>query len=108
MAGSRCMALTRITLAVVSGLAITAAAQTPAPASMLIRGAIVFDGTGAPGRRADVWIAGDRIAAVGQLPPQPGERVVEAGGLALAPGFIDTHSHHDRGLDTAPDALAIV
>lgn len=53
-------------------------------------------------------IDGDRIVAVGALEPREGERVVEAAGLALAPGFIDTHSHHDRGLDAARDALAMV
>ena len=68
----------------------------------------MIDGTGAPSRRADVRISGDRIAAVGQLAAAAGENVVDAGGLTLAPGFIDTHSHHDRGLETAPDGLAMV
>ncbi len=53
-------------------------------------------------------IDGGRIVAVGALEPKEGERIVEAAGLALAPGFIDTHSHHDRGLDAARDALAMV
>jgi N-acyl-D-amino-acid deacylase len=80
----------------------------PAPATVLIQGALVIDGSGGPARRADVRLRGDRIAEVGQLARQQGERVVAANGLALAPGFIDTHSHHDRGLDTSPDALAMV
>jgi N-acyl-D-amino-acid deacylase len=80
----------------------------PAPPTTLIRDALVIDGTGAPARRADVRIRGDRIVEVGTLAQTPGERVVVASGLALAPGFIDTHSHHDRGLDTAPDAIAMV
>lgn len=83
-------------------------AQSPAPRSMLIRNALVIDGTGAAARRADVRIAGDRIAATGTLAAEPGEQVVDAAGLALAPGFIDTHSHHDRGLDGRRDALAMV
>jgi N-acyl-D-amino-acid deacylase len=45
---------------------------------------------------------------VGQLAPAPGETVVDAEGRTLAPGFIDTHSHHDRGLDAARDGLAMV
>jgi len=45
---------------------------------------------------------------VGDLAPRPGEAVVDARGLALAPGFIDTHSHADRGLFEHPDALAAV
>jgi N-acyl-D-amino-acid deacylase len=80
--------------------------QSPPPT--LIRRAQTIDGTGAPARRDDVRIAGDRIVAVGQLTPTEGERVVDANGLTLAPGFIDTHSHHDRGLDTARDALPLV
>ncbi len=42
-------------------------------------------------------IAGDRIVAVGDLKPEAGEHIVDAAGLTLAPGFIDTHSHHDDG-----------
>src|SRR5215471_8037206 len=89
-------------------LIFAAAAQSPAPTSTLIRNARVLDGTGAPARAADVRIVGDRIAAVGQLTPSPSDRIVDAGGLVLAPGFIDTHSHHDRGLDSAREALAMV
>jgi N-acyl-D-amino-acid deacylase len=81
--------------------------QTPA-ATTLIRRAQMIDGTGAPSRRDDVRIAGDRIVAVGRLTPTEGERVVDANGLTIAPGFIDTHSHHDRGLDIARDALPMV
>jgi N-acyl-D-amino-acid deacylase len=79
----------------------------PAP-STVIRTAVIVDGTGAPGRRGDVRIAGDRIVEIGQLTPADGEPVVDAGGLTLAPGFIDTHSHHDRGLETSRDGLAMV
>lgn len=78
------------------------------PASTLIRNALLFDGTGAPGRQADVRIVGSKIAEVGKLSPAAGERFVDAGGHALAPGFIDTHSHHDRGLFEQPGALAAV
>jgi N-acyl-D-amino-acid deacylase len=91
-------------------LALLGAADQAPPASptTLIRDGLVVDGLGNPARRADVRIRGDRIAEVGRLSPTPGEPVVSAGGLALAPGFIDTHSHHDRGLDAAPDAIAMV
>jgi N-acyl-D-amino-acid deacylase len=78
------------------------------PSSTLLRNALIIDGTGAPARRGDVRVSGDRIAAVGQLTPLAGERVMDALGLALAPGLIDTHSHHDRGLATNRDALAMV
>ena len=70
---------------------------------LLVRGARLFDGTGAPPRVADVAVAGDRILAVGDL----GERyksgnVVEASGLGLAPGFIDAHTHDDRAVLSSP------
>ena len=83
------------------------AAQAPAETT-IIRNARVIDGSGGPARAADVRISGDRIVAVGTLTPTPGERVVGAAGLVLAPGFVDTHSHHERGLEKGRDALAMV
>ncbi|HUF48081.1 MAG TPA: D-aminoacylase [Vicinamibacterales bacterium] len=80
----------------------------PAAGAVVIRNAIVVDGTGAPGRAADVRVAGGRIVGVGTLEPAAGERLVDARGLVLAPAFIDTHSHHDRGLTDEPGALAAV
>ncbi|HMC54751.1 MAG TPA: serine hydrolase, partial [Gemmatimonadaceae bacterium] len=74
----------------------------------LIVNAKVIDGTGSPARVADVRIVNGRIDAVGTLPRIAGDRVVDAKGLTLAPGFIDTHSHHDRGLSTHREALAVV
>lgn len=76
--------------------------------SLLISNALVLDGSGAPARAAAVRITGDRIVAVGDLDPRGGERTIDAAGRVLAPGFIDTHSHHDRGLADAPDAIAAV
>ena len=90
-------------------LAAPAIAQQPVPARpILIRGATVVDGSGGPSRVADVRISGGTIQRIGQLAPSPGDSVVEARGLVLAPGFIDTHSHHDRGLDSERTALAAV
>lgn len=105
------MAATRVVLSLTLFLAVAATspvARAQEPSSTLIRHARVFDGLGTPAAAGDVRIAGGRIVAVGALTPAPGERVVDARGLALAPGFIDTHSHHDRGLDAARDALAVV
>ncbi len=76
--------------------------------SVLIQGATVVDGTGSPAQAASVRMADGRIVAVGDLLPSPGETVIDATGLTLAPGFIDTHSHHDRGLFDEPGALAVV
>lgn len=61
---------------------------------LVIRGGTVYDGTGAPGRRADVGVRGDRIAAVGAI-AAPGAAELDAAGAAVAPGFIDVHSHDD-------------
>lgn len=72
--------------------------ETPAPAAydLVIRGATVIDGTGAPGRAADVAVLGDRIAFVGKLGQFTAQKVMEATGLVVAPGFINPHSHtHD-------------
>ena len=63
--------------------------------SLLIRGGTVVDGSGAPGRRADVAVAGDRVAAIGPGLAGPAERGIEAGGHVVAPGVIDAHSHSD-------------
>jgi N-acyl-D-amino-acid deacylase len=71
---------------------------------LLIRGGLVVDGTGAPARPADVAIEGDRIAAVERLPEARARRVVDATGLAVAPGFIDMHSHADYTLPGLPTA----
>jgi len=86
----------RIRFAAMAGAAMMALAA-PAAASTLITGAVVYDGTGAPARKVAVRIEGDHILAVGALKPRKGETVIAAKGLALAPGFIDAHSHHDVG-----------
>ena len=85
-------------------LAVGLCASATAQASTLVTGATVIDGTGAPGRKAAVRIDGERIVAVGLLKPRKGETVIDGKGLVLAPGFIDAHSHHDRG-DYADPAM---
>lgn len=95
--GSRGIATLRAIIAaiiVAAGLGLGAA---PSLASTLIVGARVVDGSGAPARTASVRIDGDRIVAVGDLAAMPADKVINAKGLVLAPGFIDAHSHHDRG-----------
>jgi N-acyl-D-amino-acid deacylase len=70
---------------------------------LLIRGGELVDGTGAPGRRADVAVTRGRIAAIGH---EVGEahRVIDAAGFVVAPGFIDIHTHSDYSLPTNPRA----
>ena len=65
---------------------------------LLIQGGTVIDGTGAPGRRADVAIRGGRIAAIGPDLAKDGARVIEAKERVVAPGFIDIHSHSDEAM----------
>jgi N-acyl-D-aspartate/D-glutamate deacylase len=90
----------RQALAGFAALALTAAATFGQEPSVLIRNGRVLDGTGNPWIRADVLIRGDRIAAVGHLDGMDADRVVDATGLYVAPGFIDTHSHAGGGLAT--------
>jgi N-acyl-D-aspartate/D-glutamate deacylase len=59
----------------------------------VIRGGTVMDGTGSHGQKLDVAIDGDRVAAVAKN--LEGERVVDASGCIVCPGFIDIHTHYD-------------
>ncbi len=82
--------------------------SSAAAADVLIRHALVYDGTGSPPVAADVRVRGDRIVAMAaDLAPADGETVREARGLALAPGFIDMHTHADRGLLEDLDAATV-
>jgi N-acyl-D-amino-acid deacylase len=70
---------------------------------LVIRGALVCDGSGGPATRDDVAVSGGRIAAVGRV-TERGEREVDAAGLVVAPGFIDLHTHYDCQLFWDPSA----
>ena len=72
----------------------------------ILRGGTVIDGTGAPRFRADVAIAGDRIAAIGEVPGIAGAREIDVSGMIVAPGFIDVHTHDDRALFASPGMVA--
>jgi N-acyl-D-amino-acid deacylase len=61
---------------------------------LLLRGGTVLDGLGGPGRVADVAVADGRVVAVGGDPPA-GLRRIDCAGLAVAPGFVDSHAHSD-------------
>jgi putative CocE/NonD family hydrolase len=83
-------------------------ASPPSVASFIVTNAQLVDGTGAPARPAAVRVANGRIAEVGALAPAAGDRVVDAAGLVLAPGFIDPHNHSTDGLLTEPQAASQV
>jgi N-acyl-D-amino-acid deacylase len=71
---------------------------------ILIRGAQVIDGSGAPGRFADVAVRDGRISAVTSGYGGQAHRIIDATGLVAAPGFIDIHTHSDFTLPLNPRA----
>jgi N-acyl-D-amino-acid deacylase len=72
--------------------------QQPPSFDVIIRNGTVYDGTGGPGRRVAVGVRGDRIAAIGDLEAATAPLVVEANGLAVAPGFINMLSWSTESL----------
>ncbi len=77
-------------------------------ADVIIRNASVYDGSGGQPITQDVAIAADTIFMIGDLSNVQADTVYDATGLVLAPGFIDTHSHHDWRLSKNRDALAVI
>ncbi|HMJ74657.1 MAG TPA: amidohydrolase family protein, partial [Iamia sp.] len=62
---------------------------------LLIRGGLLVDGTGVPGRIADVAVKDGRVVAIGRLAGEAAVRTIEADGLVVAPGIVDAHTHYD-------------
>lgn len=75
---------------------------------LLIRGGTLFDGLGAPGRIADIAIRGGRIVAIAPKLRGASSEEIDAKGLAVAPGFIDIHSHGDGNLTADPRAESVI
>ena len=90
----------RLALAAVTLLSLSLAIDLSQPPvfDVVIRGGTVYDGTGEPGRRVDVGLRGDRIAAVGDLTGASATAAVNASGLAVAPGFINMLSWSTESL----------
>lgn len=82
--------------------------QRRAAHDLVIRGGTVFDGLGNAGVEMDVAIAGDRIADVALRITETGTEEIDARGLAVAPGFIDIHSHGDGSMDEDPRQESVV
>ncbi|MDX1568756.1 MAG: amidohydrolase family protein, partial [Longimicrobiales bacterium] len=80
-----------------AGAVVVAAQDAPAPYDWLIRGGSVVDGTGSPARSAEILLRDERIVHIGAVDPDTVqvERVFDARGLVVAPGFIDLHAHGD-------------
>ncbi|WP_406696817.1 amidohydrolase family protein [Singulisphaera sp. Ch08] len=102
--------LRRFVLSTLIGLALAQAKAAEEPgdrsgavvADLLLKGGTLIDGTGSPGRRADVALRGDRIVAVGEFQVAPGVKVLDVSERVVAPGFIDLHSHSDSVILDAP------
>ena len=77
-----------------------AAAAGPKAADILIKGGEIHDGTGKPGRSADVGIRGDRIIFIGSAQEAgiSADKIIDARGMLVLPGFIDPHTHADGAL----------
>jgi len=62
---------------------------------LILKGGHVFDGTGAESFISDIAVSGDRISAIGEIDAHENAEVIDVTGLAVAPGFIDMHTHSD-------------
>jgi len=85
-------------------LAAAVTAQAPVPYDLVIRGGQVLDGAGNPWVVADVAVRQDGIVAIGPGLMGRGQREIDARGLVVSPGFIDTHTHARRGIFEVPTA----
>lgn len=94
---------------VVAGLALGPyLRRTRADYDLILRGGTVFDGSGAAGTTSDVAILNGRIAAMAARITGTGTEEIELHGLAVAPGFVDIHSHGDGSLDEDPRAESLI
>ncbi|MCB1022609.1 MAG: D-aminoacylase, partial [Acidobacteria bacterium] len=93
-------------LALISIFAFAAAGQQRF--DILIKGGTVIDGTGDPGYKADVGLLDGRISRIGDLSLAKADRVIDAKGLVVAPGFVDMHNHSDQTLLDEPKCESMI
>src|SRR6266581_4920062 len=89
---------------VLIGLAVIGAGGQQPAFDLIIKNGRIIDGTGSPWYRGDVAIRGDAIVRIARQIDAPAARVVDAAGKAVAPGFIDIHTHARRGIFDVPTA----
>src|SRR5262245_20270163 len=86
----------KLGIAVLSALVLAVVAfPQQALYDVVIHDGMIVDGTGNPGYRADIGIAGGRIQKIGTIPASAGRKAINASGKAVSPGFIDLHTHSD-------------
>ncbi|RLG93905.1 hypothetical protein DRO27_05535, partial [Candidatus Bathyarchaeota archaeon] len=73
---------------------------------IIIKNGKLVDGTGSPWRNADIGISGDSIASIGSILDSEEERVIDASGLVVSPGWIDVHVHADHTVLGNPGCLS--
>ncbi len=82
--------------------------RSAAGADIIVRGGTVFDGSGSAGRELDVVISGGKISALSRRTNERGVVEIDARGRAVAPGFIDIHSHGDGSLWEDPRSESLI
>ncbi|MCI8552243.1 MAG: amidohydrolase family protein [Lawsonibacter sp.] len=74
---------------------------------LIIKNGTLYDGTGAPGYVADIAVKDRKIAEIGQI-DAPAEKIIDAAGKRVTPGFFDMHSHADLSIVQYPDAESLL
>ncbi|MGQ9744117.1 MAG: N-acyl-D-amino-acid deacylase family protein, partial [Candidatus Bathycorpusculaceae bacterium] len=72
--------------------------------SIIMKGGVIVDGTGAPSFKGDIGIEGETIAKIGDLSGAQAEKILDCNGLVVTPGFIDIHNHSDIDILAVPTA----